>query len=236
MEHHFNIEIATQYGILEAVILKNFYFWIKKNEANDKNYHDGHYWTYNSTKALHKLFPYASERKIRNAIKKLEDEKLIITGNYNQSAYDRTMWYALTENAISILQNCKMEVTKKENQNTENVTPIPYTNTDKKTDIYTDIPAEIKDVFMEWVKMRKQIKKPVTTKNTVTRSLNKLNKLSQDVEEQRKIIEQSIDSCWQSFYPLKDKPKKIKTYHEEEVEDAVQMPEELRASIEKIFA
>lgn len=235
MEHHFNIEIATRYGILEAVILNNFYFWIKKNEANDKNFHDGYYWTYNSAKALHKLFPYASERKIRNAIKMLEDEGLIITGNYNQSAYDRTMWYALTENAISILQNCKMEVTKEQNQNAENVRPIPYRNTNTKTDIYKDVPVEIKDVFMEWVKMRKEIKKPVTTKNTVTRSLNKLNQLSQDAEEQKQIIEQSIDSCWQGFYPLKDKPRKIETYHEEDVTDISEMPDEIRASIEKFL-
>lgn len=135
MEHHFNVEIATKYGILEAVLLNNFYFWIKKNEANETGFHDGYYWTYNSTKALHKLFPYASEHKIRNALKRLEDEGLLITGNYNKSAYDRTMWYALTKNAISILQNYKMEVKEKQNGICEIDTPIPYNKTDNNTDI-----------------------------------------------------------------------------------------------------
>ena len=125
MEHHFNVDIAVKYGMLEAVILNNLYFWIKKNEANDKNYHDGYYWTYNSAKAFHKLFPYVSEHRIRNALKHLEEEGLIVTGNYNQSAYDRTIWYALTENAISILQNYKMEVSKSQNQSCKNDTPIP---------------------------------------------------------------------------------------------------------------
>ena len=139
MEHHFDIKIAEQYGILEAILLNNFYFWIKKNEANNKNFYDGFYWTYNSIKAFHELFPYASENKIRNALKHLEEEGFIITGNYNKSSYDRTMWYALSENAISILQNYKMEDVKNKNGECENDKPIPYNNTDNNTDNTTDI-------------------------------------------------------------------------------------------------
>ncbi|MBR4589306.1 MAG: conserved phage C-terminal domain-containing protein [Bacteroidaceae bacterium] len=142
MEHHFNVEIAEKYGILEAILLNNFYFWIKKNEANDKNFHEGRYWTYNSAKALHRLFPYASERKIRSAIKHLEDEGMVLTGNYNNSAYDRTMWYALTENATCILQNRQMEEAETSNESCKNVTPIPDNKTDKNTDNKTDIYKE----------------------------------------------------------------------------------------------
>ena len=134
MEHHFNVEIAERYGILESILLNNFYFWIKKNEANDKNNHDGHYWTYNSTKAFHKLFPYASEYQIRNALKHLEEQGLIIKGNYNKSSYDRTIWYALTKTAISILQNYKMENVKIQNGNCDIDTPIPDNNTDNNID------------------------------------------------------------------------------------------------------
>lgn len=134
MEHHFNVELATRYGILEAVLLNHLEFWIRKNEANGTNYYDGNYWTYNSVKALGILFPYASQNKIRNALKRLEEEGLIITGNYNKSAYDRTTWYALTENAKSILQNYKMEVVKKQNQNSKTKKPIPDNKTNNKTD------------------------------------------------------------------------------------------------------
>lgn len=133
MEHHFDVDLATKYGMLEAVLLNHFQFWTAKNEANGRNYHDGHFWTYNSAKALHKLFPYASERKIRNAIKRLQEEGLVITGNYNQSAYDRTMWYALTETAVSILQKRQMEDAKMSNQGVKKVTPIPDNNPDDKT-------------------------------------------------------------------------------------------------------
>lgn len=142
MEHHFDIEIAEKYGILEAVLLDHFMFWDTKNEANESNYHDGLYWTYNSTKAMAKLFPYASIGQIRRALKKLEAEGLIVTGNYNKSTYDRTTWYALTKNGKCICQNCKMEVSDLQNGIAENDKPIPYTITDTETDtenIYSQI-------------------------------------------------------------------------------------------------
>lgn len=133
MEHHFNVELATRYGILEAVLLNHLEFWIKKNEANGTNYYDENYWTYNSVKALGILFPYASQNRIRNALKRLEEQGLIMTGNYNKSAYDRTMWYAFTEKGKSILQNYKMDVSKSQNQNDKINTPIPDNTADNIT-------------------------------------------------------------------------------------------------------
>lgn len=138
MQHHFDIEIAEKYGMLEAVLLNNFYFWIKKNEANKQGFHDGYYWTYNSAKALVELFPYASEYQIRRALKHLQEENLIITGNYNKSAYDRTTWYALTKTAISILQKQQMVIGKNQNGSNKSTTPIPYDNTINNTDNKTD--------------------------------------------------------------------------------------------------
>ena len=112
MEHSFDVEIAKRYGIPCAVLLKNIYFWIEKNKANNKNYYDDNYWTYNSKKAFAELFPYLNERQIDYALKKLIDEGIVITGNYNKVAYDRTLWYAITKKGYSILQNCEMDATK----------------------------------------------------------------------------------------------------------------------------
>lgn len=46
MKHIFDVEIAKKYGINVAVILENMSYWIKKNEANDKHFYEGKYWTY----------------------------------------------------------------------------------------------------------------------------------------------------------------------------------------------
>ena len=109
MYHSFDVDIASKYGVLEAIILNNLWFWIEKNKANDKNYHDGKYWTYNSVNAFSKLFPYASARKISNALNKLISDGILVTANYNSSAYDRTLWYAFTIKGESIMQKCKMD-------------------------------------------------------------------------------------------------------------------------------
>lgn len=135
MNHYFRVEIAQEYGLSEAILLENINYWIVHNEANGTNYHDGTFWTYNSARAFSELFPYLSARKIRTALKNLEDLGIIKTGNYNANAYDRTLWYALTEKGKCIMQKCKMEIAKNENGLNENVTPIPNINTDIKPNI-----------------------------------------------------------------------------------------------------
>lgn len=144
MQHSFDIDIAKDYGMLEAILLNNIQFWIEKNKANNTNYYDGYYWTFNSTKAFNELFPYVSQRQIQNALKHLRDEGILQTGNYNKLAYDRTLWYAFTEKGECIMQKCKMEDVKMLNGLGDNVQPIPNINTDNKTkDINTNINADI---------------------------------------------------------------------------------------------
>lgn len=131
--HYFDIDVAKRYGVNCAVLLQNIWHWVKKNEANNKHLHDGYYWTYNSTKAFQELFPYLSQKQIETALKKLRDEEIIKTGNYNAVAYDRTLWYAITEKGKSILLAGEMEITDRENGNDTEGKPIPNINTDLKT-------------------------------------------------------------------------------------------------------
>ena len=132
MEHSFDIEIAKEYGVNCAIILKNIYFWVKKNEANERHFHDGRYWTYNSVKAFNELFSYLGESQIKTALKKLEDEGLIVVGNYNEDTRDRTKWYALTKTAYCICENRQMEQEEIANDN-NNINNI-NTNPDNKPD------------------------------------------------------------------------------------------------------
>ena len=138
MIHVFDTDIAIQYGVNAAVLLQNIGFWIKQNEANGTNFYDGTYWTYNSRRAYRELFPYMSERQIDTAFRKLIDDGLLITGNYNKLAYDRTLWYALTQKGKCILHFDGMESTKLSDANPQNVKPIPDINTNKNTNINTD--------------------------------------------------------------------------------------------------
>jgi DNA-binding PadR family transcriptional regulator len=148
MQHSFDIDIAKEYGILEAVLLNNLWYWIEKNRANETNFFDGEYWTYNSNRAFNELFPYATPRKINYALTRLQEEGLIKTGNYNQSAYDRTLWYAFTEKGKSIVQKCKMDLSNLSNGNVDFVKPIPNINTNikpnKKPNIF--VPPTLEEI------------------------------------------------------------------------------------------
>ena len=103
MEHSFDIDIAKEYGIPCAVLLKHLWYWIEKNKANRKNERDGSYWTYNSISAFCELFPYLSKNTIIRALKKLADEGIIKEAVFNDAAFDRTKWYAITEIGYSII-------------------------------------------------------------------------------------------------------------------------------------
>ena len=135
MEHSFNINIATKYGVNSAILLNNIYFWIEKNKANETNFYDGYYWTYNSKKAFSELFPYLTSRQVDYALEKLIDDGVLLTGNYNKNPYDRTLWYAITKKGYSILQNCEMKTTNLLNENDKIVEPIPDININIKKDI-----------------------------------------------------------------------------------------------------
>lgn len=132
MTHHFEVEEAKKYGLECAILLNNFRFWINKNKANKKHFYEGRYWTYNSVKAFSELFPYWSVHQIGRYLRRLEDEGLIISGNFNKAGYDHTKWYSVNDNLI--LQNCNIECTEMHNPFSENAQPIP----DIKPNINTD--------------------------------------------------------------------------------------------------
>lgn len=223
MNHYFDIDIAKKYGVNSAVLLQNIGHWIKHNEANETNFFDGKYWTYNSRRAFKELFPYMSERQIDTALKKLIDAGIIITGNYNKIAYDRTLWYALTQKGKSILHFDGMEDDKMSNGNNQNVPPIPNINTDenannkkkerKTTSGYDAIlesveDEELKSLYIEYIKMRKLIKSPMTDR-ALEMLIAKVNKLEPNSNERQKhMLETAIMNNWKSVYPLKDEEKR----------------------------
>ena len=89
---------AVLFGYREAVLLFHFMHWIDFNRKKKQHLHDGKYWTYSSVSTLHKsYFPFFSEGQIRRAIDSLHRENAIIKGNYNRFKYDKTTWYALTD-------------------------------------------------------------------------------------------------------------------------------------------
>ncbi len=95
-----DVSIAMEYGVNEAIFLNNIIYWLEKNAANGKHFHDGRYWTYNSIPAFVRLFPFWSIQNVRTIIKKLKESGVLLTGIYNKFDYDKTTWYSLSDEFI----------------------------------------------------------------------------------------------------------------------------------------
>lgn len=134
--HSFDVDIAVKYGVNAAVLLNNIYFWCQKNMANKHNYFDGSYWTYNSRNAFTTIFPYLSERQVKTALDKLIEDGVIKTGCYNKDGRDRSLWYAMTEKGVCMVQKSQMQMSKMSNANSENVRPLPDIETSDNKPVY----------------------------------------------------------------------------------------------------
>lgn len=76
--------------------------------------------------------------------------------------------------------------------------------------------VELENAFQEFLTMRKNIKKPISTQQAITRMINRIEKLSSgDDDLAIKIINQSTDHCWQDVYALKDAGSSPKTVFDE---------------------
>lgn len=65
---------------------------------------------------------------------------------------------------------------------------------------------ELKSTIYEFIKMRKAIKKPLTTRG-LELMIKKLYKLTTDIDEQIEILNNSIMNNWQGIFPLKQESK-----------------------------
>lgn len=134
-EHSFSIEYAAKYGVLEALIIKHFQYWIRANVDIPKMQIDGHTWTYTTVETIQKNICYYSVDQIRRAIKKLREANVILTANHNAVKYDRTTWYAFVDedNFVCISKksspsNNNFEVADSPNGSSSIAEPIHNTN------------------------------------------------------------------------------------------------------------
>jgi len=222
----FHSSLAVALGLNEAILLQRINLWLNCKPHNA----DGRSWIYNSYKSWQEQLPFFSESTIKRALKNLADKGIIIKGNFNKFKMDRTIWYSIDYNKLDKIidtlnlplgQNDTMILGQNDTTNT-NV----YTMSNKKekkekakTDIdlvidETNYNDELKEMIYEFIKMRKTIKKPMTT-IAVKRLINKLDKFTNNDKEKIQILDKSIFNSWQDIYPLKQEEKQEAEYEHE---------------------
>ena len=84
----------------EAVIIQQLHYWLQRSNLVREN----HRWVYNSMADWNKQFPWLTRKTLTNKFNDLEKRGLIITGNYNKAAFDKTKWYRIDYDAFSYLE------------------------------------------------------------------------------------------------------------------------------------
>lgn len=96
-------ELAVAIGLDEAIVLQQIHYWCNFNANAGRNFQDGHYWVYNSMPKWLEQFPWYKKSKLERTFASLKKQDLIITGNYNKLAMDRTNWYRVNYEALQML-------------------------------------------------------------------------------------------------------------------------------------
>ena len=152
----------------------------------------------------------SSELKIKESmvykyIKLLEKLEMInIKSNNKFSIITIEKW------AFYQFDNDEEQQQKEQQRNNKGTTKEQQRNTNKnvknvknvKEIIYSDVP-ELNETIIAFIDYRKSIKKPMSDR-AITLLLGKLNKMSNSVQEQIEILNQSILNGWQGIFSLKN--------------------------------
>ena len=112
-----------------------------------------------------------------------------------------------TENVTQL--NTNKSITDKLNTNKSNTEDKEERKKEKSQTTYDEIlseiqPDDLRDLFFEYIKMRKMIKSPMTDR-ALKMLINRVNELEPNsIERQKKLLETAIMNNWKSVYPLKD--------------------------------
>lgn len=139
IHHTFDIDLAAEYGIQEAILIHHFQLWIRHNKSLKRNLIEGKTWSYQTLEEITAHFPYIGKDRIAEVIDRLctgrsrrsknqkkEFEPVLLKRNFNKSKYDRTTWYAfVNEEKFSILSIDKMDLVEYQNGSRRVTAPIP---------------------------------------------------------------------------------------------------------------
>lgn len=183
---------ANVLGLNEAIVVQQIHYWLNINEKAKINIYDGKVWTFNTYKNWQKEnFTFWSVSTLKRIFSKLEENGILIKGNYNKKKYDQTLWVTLDYDVLEkLLVDYENENNADDNnKNTENV----EISTECQNDTMSDCnrvskwnSGECQVDTMESVKMTLPI--PKTTKE-ITKEIISTTHQDAVVETNKEIIE-----------------------------------------------
>ena len=119
-------KLATVIGLNEAIVLQQIHYWLLTYaEKHDvKHFREGRWWVWNSIQQWQSdNFPFWDERTVRRVLTSLRNPftpkdrggtqtdirvtrgRLVLTGNFNEVKYDKTIWYTIDYTELNRIEN-----------------------------------------------------------------------------------------------------------------------------------
>lgn len=92
----FDSAIAKEVGVNAAIVYERIRYFAQwaHDHSQENHFHENRWWTYATRKGWQLQLPFLTEKQIRIAIDTLIKAQFIITGCFNKTKYDRTLWYS----------------------------------------------------------------------------------------------------------------------------------------------
>lgn len=99
------MDLATEIGLSEALLMQHFYYWFQQNRDNEGMIKDGRVWCFSAVRVINEIFPYLSPQNIKTAINHLIRDGYLLKGKYNDYAWQHTTWYALSDKGLALFHH-----------------------------------------------------------------------------------------------------------------------------------
>lgn len=97
-------EVPGFNGIDEALVLQQVHYWVILNQRAGRNEQEGYFWTYNTFAAWSEQFANLwSVSTLKRIFARLEKAGFLVSGRFNKSNIDRTKWYRVNHERLSLL-------------------------------------------------------------------------------------------------------------------------------------
>ncbi|AYO17056.1 hypothetical protein D0812_21960 [Vibrio owensii] len=142
--HAFDVDLADKYGIDAALVIGRIAHFVEYHRNNKTQFHDGHYWTYDTAAALAAHFTYWSPNKIQKLMKRLEEKGLIVSGDFSENRAVRPKYYRLgdvfhpqpdAEEPISRLADSTISQTADSTESQMADSSLPIQSTEQSSDL-----------------------------------------------------------------------------------------------------
>ena len=76
--HYFDVDVAKRCGVNAAILLSDIQYWCERSKGDPAHLREGRVWMWSSQEAFVQRHPYLSRDTVRESIKRLSDDGLIL--------------------------------------------------------------------------------------------------------------------------------------------------------------